>query len=245
MPPTLRCPFRLTRPCSAAAAVNLASRSLSPCHKWNIHQERSFFAAVPENRRLSSRYSYKSAAIFSVLLLNSRKSSLIQKPPEHFPADINSVCRRRIVKRTCLGVDMVLHHGRSSRKHSSRIRSFRIITIVTPAGPIFFCTPPYMMPYFVMSTGSDRKQEETIRYKRDALRIRKGMKLRSVDRIVLTDVHIIRIPGSRQLTQIRDAGKNSAPQRRLLLLPLRTSALPSRLSFATARSEYSLPFCVS
>ena len=48
------------------------------------------------------------------------------------------------------------HSGRSSR-----IRSSRMMTITTPAGPMFFWTPPYMMPYFVMSAGSDRKQLET------------------------------------------------------------------------------------
>ena len=44
---------------------------------------------------------------------------------------------------------------------SSVIRSSLMITITVPAGPIFFWTPPYRIPYFVTSMGSERKQEET------------------------------------------------------------------------------------
>ena len=44
---------------------------------------------------------------------------------------------------------------------SSRTRSSRMMEMTTPAGPMFFCAPPYMTPYFVMSTGSDRKHDDT------------------------------------------------------------------------------------
>ena len=46
-------------------------------------------------------------------------------------------------------------------RQSSVIRSSRIIAITTPAGPIFFWTPPYTTPYFVTSIGSDKKHEDT------------------------------------------------------------------------------------
>ena len=41
------------------------------------------------------------------------------------------------------------------------MRSSRIIAITTPAGPIFFWTPPYITAYFETSTGSDKKHEDT------------------------------------------------------------------------------------
>ena len=46
-------------------------------------------------------------------------------------------------------------------KVSSVIKSSLIITITTPAGPIFFCTPANNMPYLFTSTGSDKIQEDT------------------------------------------------------------------------------------
>ena len=36
-----------------------------------------------------------------------------------------------------------------------------MMEMTTPAGPMFFCAPPYMTPYLVMSTGSDRKHDDT------------------------------------------------------------------------------------
>ena len=41
------------------------------------------------------------------------------------------------------------------------IRSSRTMMIVTPAGPRFFCAPPYSRPYFETSIGFDMKFDDT------------------------------------------------------------------------------------
>ena len=42
----------------------------------------------------------------------------------------------------------------------SPMRSSRIMTTVTPAGPMFFCAPAKSRPNFETSIGSERMQEE-------------------------------------------------------------------------------------
>ena len=42
----------------------------------------------------------------------------------------------------------------------SVIKDLRMITTVTPAGPIFFCAPAKIKPYRFTSQGSDKMQED-------------------------------------------------------------------------------------
>ena len=66
MPPTLRCPFRLTKPAAVLSLMNLAvNSSLGSTNGTFIRERCALFVTVPVYRLLLSIQSYKMAAFSS------------------------------------------------------------------------------------------------------------------------------------------------------------------------------------
>jgi len=94
-----------------------------------------------------------------VYSFNLFHSALCSKPLKNQFRHVNRVCRRRIEERPVLCMNIKIQHRREIFIRPLH-KIFLMITIVTPAGPIFFCAPAKMIPYLLTSYASDRIHED-------------------------------------------------------------------------------------
>ena len=199
--------FQILQTCFFRFFYKLCIQIRVSCYERNVHQRTGSFFYGSLEQFTFIQIIIQNLGFLFIALFHCFQTALFFQPFEYFTTDIDAVTVWCIIKRICISMCLIFHHGRSSRKHlfpdqilpynHNRHTRRSYILLHTAVHDAVLCNVHRLR----------QKAGGNIRYKRDALRIRKGMKLRSVDRIVLTDVHIIRIPGSRQLTQIRDAGK--------------------------------------
>ena len=99
MPPTLRWPFRFSRPAAFASATNSASRSASAGDERDVHEGAVLLAHGAAGRACSRRGSRREAAAFSSLrCLHGLEAALVLQPLEHLAADVDAVGGRRVVQ---------------------------------------------------------------------------------------------------------------------------------------------------
>ena len=90
---------------------------VTACHKWYIHKRTVFlFYRTFEQFALIQVVIEQFGFLFVAFFHNFQSAHLFE-PFKYLTADIDSVCRRCIVKRACVCMCLVCKHGRCSRKY--------------------------------------------------------------------------------------------------------------------------------
>jgi hypothetical protein len=118
---------------------NSSSSAASLSVKGTFMRERSSAHRIGD-RSSTHRCSHKAAWPWRCSASRSPPAALLLEPLEHQAGDVDAVGGRRVVHRVVFGVGLVVEHGRW-RRHALPTRSSRMMTMVRPAGPMFFCAP--------------------------------------------------------------------------------------------------------
>ena len=130
---------------------------------------------------------------------------------------------------SCVSLCFVFQHESVTYSgRSSRIRSSRMITITTPAGPIFFCTPPLDHAIFVLRPPAQTGSRKIHLLPGSFLwYLASSLIYCSVNRVILANVYIICIIINRKIGAIRNIGKCLIFGRSNLYSLFRTSLPPA------------------
>ena len=90
---------------------------ITACHKWYIHKRTVFLSYRTFEQFALIQVIIEQFGFLFVAFFHNFQSAHLFEPFKYLTADIDSVCRRCIVKRTCVCMCLVCKHSRCSRKY--------------------------------------------------------------------------------------------------------------------------------